>query len=48
MRSKGAWVEINTIDMFGRRALVSGPQHLYAMLQEGLVDFFATDYAAGY
>ncbi len=48
LREKGAWVEVSTLDMFGRRKLEHGPEILYAMLREKLVDFFSTDYAAGF
>ncbi len=48
LKAKGAWIEVSTLDMFGRRRLGRGPENLYAMLREGLVDFFSTDYAGGF
>lgn len=47
-KAKGAWIEVSTLDMVGLRRLERGPENLYAMLRQGLVDFFSTDYAGGF
>jgi imidazolonepropionase-like amidohydrolase len=48
LRAKGAFIEVSTLDAFGARRLVPAPDHLYALLQNDLVDIVATDYAGGY
>lgn len=48
LKAKGAWIEVCTMDAFGaRQAAPGGDQNMYAMLREGVVDFFATDFAFG-
>jgi imidazolonepropionase-like amidohydrolase len=48
IREQGGFVEIDTFDAWGRKELHSTPEHLIALMQEGLVDIMATDYAAGH
>lgn len=48
IREQGGFVEIDTFDAWGRKELHATPEHLIALMQEGLVDIMATDYAAGH
>ncbi|MFC4117290.1 amidohydrolase [Nonomuraea zeae] len=48
IKEQGGFVEIDTFDAWGRRELHATPEHLIALVQEGLVDIMATDYAAGH
>lgn len=48
IREHGGHVEIDTFDAWGRKELSGGPEHMIALMQEGLVDIIATDYAAGH
>lgn len=47
VRSNGSFVEVDTFDSWGERDLDPRPTALLRMVDEGLVDIFATDYAAG-
>ncbi|MBB5788580.1 amidohydrolase family protein [Jiangella mangrovi] len=48
IREQGGHVELDTFDAWGRRELHAAPEHLIALVQEGLVDVIATDYASGH
>ncbi|MFD5858722.1 amidohydrolase family protein [Streptomyces chartreusis] len=48
IREHGGFVEIDTFDAWGRKDLAAAPAHLITLMQEGLVDIMATDYAAGH
>lgn len=48
IRERGGHVEVDTFDAWGRKELHKSPEHLIALMQEGLVDIIATDYAAGH
>ncbi|MEU6710382.1 hypothetical protein ABZ897_02785 [Nonomuraea sp. NPDC046802] len=48
IKEQGGFVEIDTFDAWGRKELHAAPEHLIALMQEGLVDIMATDYAAGH
>lgn len=47
VRSNGSVVEVDTFDSWGERDLDPRPTTLLALVDKGLVDIFATDYAAG-
>ena len=47
VRSNGSIVEADTFDSWGERDLDPRPTTLLEMVDRGLVDIFATDYAAG-
>jgi hypothetical protein len=47
LRRLGATIEVCTLDLFGAKQLEEGTDYIYALLQEELVDTWATDYAAG-
>jgi imidazolonepropionase-like amidohydrolase len=48
LKALGATVDVSSFDAFVARRLVDSPAHLFAMLQEGLVDTITTDYAGGH
>lgn len=48
LRRLGATIDVATLDTFGARRLVSGPDLLFAMFRAGVVDTVSTDYAAGF
>lgn len=48
IRRHGGHVEVDTFDTWGRRELTKDSDHLIAMIQAGVVDIIATDYAAGH
>lgn len=47
LRREGAVVDASTFDAFGARRTTAGPDHLLAMLREGVVDTLSTDYGGG-
>lgn len=47
VRANGSVVEVDTFDSWGERDLDPRPTALIEMVDKGLVDIFATDYAAG-
>lgn len=48
LRRAGAVVEICTLDAFGAHRLEPSPDTIYALLEGGLVDILATDFAGGF
>ena len=48
LRRLGSIIEVCTLDLFGAQQLESGTDYIYALLDAGLVDTWATDYAAGF
>ncbi|MBH0779238.1 amidohydrolase family protein [Nocardia bovistercoris] len=48
LKELGATVDVSTFDTFGARRLTTGPELLYAMLRDGLIDTISTDYAGGH
>lgn len=48
VREQGGFVEVDTFDAWGRKELHDTPEHLIALMQAGLIDIIATDYAAGH
>ena len=48
VKSYGAFVEVFSADHFGARQLEPDPAPAFALMQEGLVDAFSTDYSGGY
>lgn len=48
LKELGAIVDVSTLDTFGARRLIEGPELLYALFENGLVDTVSTDYAGGH
>lgn len=48
LQEHGVIVEVSVLDAFRANRLVSGPEHIYALLAADLVDILGTDYAGGY
>lgn len=48
LKELGAIVDVSTLDTFGARRLIEGPELLYALFESGLVDTISTDYAGGH
>lgn len=48
LREMGAIVDVSTLDAFGAQRLTDGPELMFAMLNQGLVDTISTDYAGGH
>jgi imidazolonepropionase-like amidohydrolase len=47
LRQQGSIVEVCVLDLFGEKRPAPKPQHIYALMQEDLVDTLGTDYAGG-
>jgi hypothetical protein len=48
LQEHDAVVEVSVLDAFRAHRLVTGPEHIYALLAADLVDILGTDYAGGY
>lgn len=48
LKQHGVIIDVSTLDTFGAQRLTSGPDVLFAMFEQGLVDTISTDYAGGH
>lgn len=48
LKEHGVIVDVSTLDTFGAQLITSGPDLLFAMFDQGLVDTISTDYAGGH